>query len=189
LKPQQAIKEILDASPDSTIVNDAGTHTTWVTLYKKVLRPFSLLFSGAFGPMGYGLPAAIGASFARPHESIVAIIGDGGFQMTLQELGTAHQNDIPLVICIINNHSLGIIRQWQEMYHSGTYEVELENPDFVKLTQAYGIDAVRVDSPGMVFNAVKKGIELKKPFLIDITVKKEDIPLPDLKIKNKSIRR
>ncbi len=189
LKPQQAIKEILDASPDSTIVNDAGTHTTWVTLYKKVLRPFSLLFSGAFGPMGYGLPAAIGASFARPHESIVAIIGDGGFQMTLQELGTAHQNDIPLVICIINNHSLGIIRQWQEMYHSGTYEVELENPDFVKLTHAYGIDAVRVDSPGMVFNAVKKGIELKKPFLIDITVKKEDIPLPDLKIKNKSIRR
>ncbi len=150
LKPQQAIKEILDASPDSTIVNDAGTHTTWVTLYKKVLRPFTLLFSGAFGPMGYGLPAAIGASFARPQESVVAIIGDGGFQMTLQELATVHQNKLPLIICIINNHSLGIIRQWQEMYHSGTYEVELENPDFVKLAQAYGIDAIRVDSPGMV---------------------------------------
>ena len=181
LKPQQAIKEILDASEDSTIVNDAGTHTTWVTLYKKVLRPFSLLFSGAFGPMGYGLPAAIGASFARPEESIVAIIGDGGFQMTIQELATLHQNNLPLVVCIINNNSLGIIRQWQEMYHSGTYEVELENPDFVKVARAYGIEAIRVESPGSVFNAVKKGIELKKPFLIDISVKKENIPLPDLK--------
>lgn len=180
LKPQQAIKEILDASEDSTIVNDAGTHTTWVTLYKKVLRPFSLLFSGAFGPMGYGLPAAIGASFARPQESIVAIIGDGGFQMTIQELGTVKQNNLPLVICIINNNSLGIIRQWQEMYHSGTYQVELENPDFVKLAQAYGIPAIRVDSPEKVFDAVKKGVEHKKPFLIDISVKEENIPLPDL---------
>ncbi|MDP3034680.1 MAG: thiamine pyrophosphate-binding protein [Methanobacteriaceae archaeon] len=179
LKPQQAIKEILDASDDLTLVNDAGTHTTWVTLYKKVLRPFSLLFSGAFGPMGYGLPAGIGACFARPSESIVAIIGDGGFQMTLQELATVHQNNLPMVICIINNSSLGIIRQWQEMYHSGTYEIELENPDFVKLVQAYGIEAVRVESPGEVFKFVKKGIEMKKPFLIDISVKEENIPLPD----------
>ncbi len=179
LKPQQAIKEILDGSGDSTIVNDAGTHTTWVTLYKKVLRPFSMLFSGAFGPMGYGLPAAIGACFARPSESIVAIIGDGGFQMTIQELATVHQNNLTMVICIINNSSLGIIRQWQEMYHSGTYEIELENPDFVKLVQAYGIEAVRVESPGEVFKFVKKGIEMKKPFLIDISVKEENIPLPD----------
>ncbi|MDP3623826.1 MAG: thiamine pyrophosphate-binding protein [Methanobacteriaceae archaeon] len=179
LKPQQAIKEILDAANDSTIVNDAGTHTTWVTLYKKVLRPFSLLFSGAFGPMGYGLPAAIGASFARPDESIVAIIGDGGFQMTLQELATVHQYNLPMVICLINNSSLGIIRQWQEMYHSGSYEVELENPDFVKLAKAYGIEAVRVESPGDVFKFVKKGIGMKKPFLIDISVKEENIPLPD----------
>jgi acetolactate synthase-1/2/3 large subunit len=179
LRPPQAIKEILDASNDSTIINDAGTHTTWVTLYKKVLRPFSLIFSGAFGPMGYGLPAAIGACFARPGESVVAVIGDGGFQMTLQELATVHQNDLPLVICIINNSSLGIIRQWQEMYHSGTYQVDLENPDFVKLAQAYGIEAVRVESPGEVFESVKKGIGMKKPFLIDISVQKEDIPLPN----------
>ncbi len=179
LKPQQAIKEILDASDDLTLVNDAGTHTTWVTLYKKVLRPFSLLFSGAFGPMGYGLPAAIGACFARPSESIVAIIGDGGFQMTIQELATVNQNNLPMIICIINNSSLGIIRQWQEMHHSGSYEVELENPDFVKLAQSYGIEAVRVESPGEVFKFVKKGIEMKKPFLIDISVKEENIPLPD----------
>lgn len=179
LKPQQAIKEILDSAEDSTIVNDAGTHTTWVTLYKKVLRPFSLLFSGAFGPMGYGLPAAIGASFARPDESIIAVIGDGGFQMTIQELATIHQYNLPIVICLINNDSLGIIRQWQEMYQSGVYEVELENPDFVKLAQAYGIESIQVDTPGDVFKSVKKGIEMKKPFLIDISVKKENIPLPD----------
>lgn len=179
LRPQQAIKEILDAAGDSTIVNDAGTHTTWVTLYKKVLRPFSLLFSGAFGPMGYALPAAIGASLARPSESVVAIIGDGGFQMTLQELATIHQYNLPIVLCIVNNNSLGIIRQWQEMYQSGPYEVELENPDFVKLAQAYGIKSIRVETPGSVFKFVKKEIEMKKPFLIDISVKKENIPLPD----------
>lgn len=179
LRPPQAIKEILDAANDSTIVNDAGTHTTWVTLYEKVLRPFSLIFSGAFGPMGYGLPAAIGACFARPGESVVAVIGDGGFQMTLQELATVHQNNLPLIICLINNSSLGIIRQWQEMYHRGSYEVELENPDFVKLAQAYGIEAVRVQSPGEVFESVKKGIKLKKPLLIDISVKEENIPLPN----------
>jgi acetolactate synthase-1/2/3 large subunit len=84
-----------------------------------------------------------------------------------------------MVICLINNSSLGIIRQWQEMYHGGSYEVELENPDFIKLAQAYGIEAVRVESPGDVFKFVKKGIEMKKPFLIDISVKEENIPLPD----------
>jgi acetolactate synthase-1/2/3 large subunit len=178
LMPKQAIKEILDASGDSIIVNDAGTHTTWVTLYKKVLRPSSLLFSGGFGPMGYGLPAAIGASFANPDESILVIVGDGGFQMTLQELATIHQNKLPIVICVINNHSLGIIRQWQEIYYGKTYEVELENPDFVKLGQSYGIGSTRCDSPESVFNAVEKGIKLKKPFLIDISVQKENIPLP-----------
>lgn len=180
LRPQQAIKEIVDASKGLTVVNDAGTHTTWVTLYKKVLKPFTLLFSGAFGPMGYGLPAAIGVCFARPDEPVLTIVGDGGFQMTLQELATIHQNNLPIVICIINNNSLGIIRQWQEMNYSQKYEVELDNPDFVKLAQAYGIEAKRVKSPDEVFNAVKYGIKLKKPFLIEIIVKKdENIPLPD----------
>lgn len=183
LKPQRAIKEILDASEinsiDSIIINDAGTHTTWVTLLKTVKNPSSLLFSGGFGPMGYAVPASVGAAVANPDKHIVAVVGDGGFQMTLQELATIAQLDLPVVVCIINNSSLGIIKQWQDLYYEGRYEVELENPDFVKLAEAYNIVARRVDSPGSVFKAVKKALDTKKPYLIEVVVDKEEgIPLP-----------
>lgn len=183
IKPQRAIKEILDASEinsrDSIIINDAGTHTTWVTLLKTVKKPSSLLFSGGFGPMGYAVPASVGAAVANPDKSVVVVVGDGGFQMTLQELATIAQLDLPVVICIINNSSLGIIKQWQDLYYEGRYEVELENPDFVKLAEAYHVAAWRVDSPGSVFKAVKKALSTKKPYLIEVIVDKgEGIPLP-----------
>jgi len=182
IKPQQAIKEILDASGDFTTVNDAGAHTTWVTLLKKVKRPSSLIFSGGFAPMGYALPAAVGASLANPGESIVVITGDGGFQMTSQELATIVQYKLPIVICVVNNSSLGIIKQWQELYYEGPFEVELENPNFLKLAEAYHVFAERVDSPGTVFKSVKKALELKEPFLIEVVVDKDEgIPLPNWK--------
>ena len=183
VKPQRAIKEILDASEtnsrDSIIINDAGTHTTWVTLLKIVKKPSSLLFSGGFGPMGYAVPASVGAAVANPDKSVVVVVGDGGFQMTLQELATIAQLDLPVVVCIINNSSLGIIKQWQDLYYEGRYEVELKNPDFVKLAEAYHIASWRVKSPGSVFKAVKKALSTKKPHLIEVVVDKEEgIPLP-----------
>ncbi len=181
LKPQEAIKQILKASGDSTIVNDAGSHTTWVTLLKKVKRPGSVIFSGSFGPMGYGLPASIGCFLACPQSHTVVITGDGGFQMTLQELATIKQEKIPVVICIINNHCLGIIRQWQDTFYQGPFQVALENPDFVMLGNSYGIDSIRVESSDEVFNAVDKAIKSNKPYLIEIIVDpQENIPLPPL---------
>jgi acetolactate synthase I/II/III large subunit len=181
IKPQRAIKEILDASRDSVIVNDAGTHTTWVTLMIRAKTPSSLIFSGGFGPMGYGVPGAIGAALANPDKSVVAVVGDGDFQMTSQELATINELDLPIVICIINNSSLRIIKQWQEIYYGNCYEIELQNPDFVKLADAYHIPAVKVDSPGQVSNTVKKALSLKKPYLIEIVVdSKEEIPLPEV---------
>ena len=99
--------------------------------------------------------------------------------MTSQELATIVQLNLPVVICIINNNSLGIIKQWQEIYYNSTYEVELENPDFVKLAQSYYIDAKRIDSPGTVYKTVKNALKSRKPYLIDIVVdKNECIPLP-----------
>ena len=179
LKPQRAIKEILDVSGDSILVNDAGSHTTWVTLLMEVLEPSSLIFSGGFGPMGYGIPAAIGVSLARPGKNVVVVVGDGGFQMTSQELATIAELDLPMVICLINNQSLGIIRQWQELYYDGAFQVKLVNPDFVKLATAYHIGAKIVDSPGDVLVAVEDGLKLNKPLLIEIKVDdNEDIPLP-----------
>ncbi len=180
IKPQQAIKEILDAAEDSLIVNDAGTHTTWVTLLKMVREPSSLIFSGGFGPMGYAVPATIGASLARPDKSVVAIVGDGGFQMTSQELATIAQLDLPVVICILNNSSLRIIKQWQELYYGGTYQVELENPDFVELAKSYHLYARRVNSPGDVYRALREALKLSRPYLIEVVVDREEgIPLPD----------
>jgi acetolactate synthase I/II/III large subunit len=180
IKPQQAIKEILDSAEDSLIVNDAGTHTTWVTLLKLVREPSSLIFSGGFGPMGYAVPAAIGVSIARPEKSVVAIVGDGGFQMTSQELATIAQLNLPIVICILNNSSLRIIKQWQELYYGGTYQVELENPDFVELARSYHFHAQRVNSPGEVYKAVGHALKLERPYLIEVMVDKDEgIPLPD----------
>jgi len=183
VKPQRAIKEILDASGDATTVGDAGTHTTWVNLLKKVTRPSELIFSGGFGPMGYGLPAAIGASLANSKKSVVLVTGDGGFQMTEQELAVIAQEKMKILICIINNSSLGIIKQWQDMNYRKRYEVELENPDFVKLADAYGIKGERVTAPHEVYSAVKNALNLKEPYLIDIIVDKEEgIILPEISL-------
>ena len=111
-------------------------HTPHGSLYLiSVKTPSSLLFSGGFGPMGYGIPGAIGAAFANPDKNIVAIVGDGDFQMTSQELATINEYDLPILVCIINNSSLSIIKQWQNRYYGKCYQVELENPDFIKLSQ------------------------------------------------------
>jgi len=174
IKPQKAVKEILDASGDSTMICDAGTYTTWVNLLKRITRPSSMLFSGGFGPMGYGLPAAIGASLADPQKRVVLMAGDGGFQMTMQELAVIAQENLPVLICIINNCCLGIIKQWQDIRYRERYEVELENPDFLEIAEAYGIKSKRVNAPGEVFKAVKNALELEEPYLIDIMVDKEE---------------
>ncbi len=181
IKPQRAIKEILDAAGDSVIVSDAGTHTTWVTMLKSVKNPSSLIFSGGFGPMGYGVPGAIGASIACPQKTVVAIVGDGDFQMTSQELATINELELPITICIINNSCLRIIKQWQELSFGESYQVQLENPDFIELADAYQIQGVRVNSPGEVFNVVETALILKKPYLIEIIVdESEEIPLPEV---------
>jgi acetolactate synthase-1/2/3 large subunit len=179
VKPQTAIKEILEAAGDSIIVNDAGSHTTWLTLLQRIKEPGSFIFSGGFAPMGYALPAAVGASLARPEKPVIVIVGDGGFQMTVQELAVIVEQKLQVIICLINNQSLGIIKQWQIMNYGETYQVELQNPDFIKLAAAYGMRSKRVDSPGEVYLAVKKALNLKRPYLLEIVVDEdEEIPFP-----------
>ena len=176
-KPQSAIKRILDKFPDNIIVSDAGSHTTWTTLLKKSARPRQLLFSGAMAPMGYGLPAAIGAGFATG-EKIILINGDGDFQMNLQELATLHEYNLDIIIFILNNSEFGIIRQWQESYYSmNPYQVKLENPDFVKLASSYGIDGVRVSNLEDLELLLSKN--LTGPLIVEVIVESEDIPLPE----------
>ena len=176
LKPQAAIKRILDKFNDNIIVSDAGSHTTWTVLLKKSLKPGQLLFSGAMAPMGYGLPAAIGAGIATG-QRIIVINGDGDFQMNLQELITLKENDLDVIVFILNNSEYGIIRQWQEdFYDMDAYQVKLNNPDFVKLASSYGIDAVRVDSLDDLELLLSK--DLEGPLVVEVVVESENIPLP-----------
>ena len=177
LKPQAAIKRILDKYDDSTIVSDAGSHTTWTSLLKKSIRPRQLLFSGAMAPMGFGLPVSIGASIATG-EKIIVINGDGDFQMNLQELATIKDHDLDIIIFILNNSEFGIIRQWEEDFYDMTpYQVKLNNPDFIKLASSYGIDGVRVDNLEDLEFLLEKNLE--GPLVVEVIVDSENIPLPE----------
>ena len=176
LKPQAAIKRILERFPENIIVSDAGSHTTWTTLLKKSIKPGQLLFSGAMAPMGYGLPASIGAGIATG-EKIIVINGDGDFQMNLQELATVKGQDLDVIIFILNNSEFSIIRQWEEdFYGMAPYQVTLDNPDFVKLAASYGIDAIRVDNLSDLEMVLDKDIE--GPLVVEVVVESENIPLP-----------
>ncbi|NYT18024.1 MAG: thiamine pyrophosphate-binding protein [Methanobacteriales archaeon] len=181
LKPQRAINDILESSTGAMVVNDAGSHTTWVNLLGVVGEPSGLIFSGGFGPMGYGLPAAVGVSLGRPEKNVVLVVGDGGFQMTLQELAVISQLQLPILITLINNQGLGIIKQWQELYYDGPYQVGLENPDFVALAASYGIKGQKIKDPDQLSILVQKALRLKKPYLIEIVVDPDEgIPLPEV---------
>ena len=181
IKPQVAIKIILESFKDNFIVNDAGSHTTWVNLLSEKFSNEKLIFSGAMAPMGYGLPAACGASLgiAKAGQSggkIVLINGDGGFQMNIQELATIASYNLPILIVVLNNSQLGIIRQWEELYCGDLrYAVDLENPDFVKLANAYGIEGETVSSKKELELAID-GLKLDKPYLLEILICEEDIP-------------
>ena len=177
LKPQAAIKRILECFEDEIIAADAGSHTTWTTLMYKAKKPNHFLFPGATAPMGYGLPAGIGASIAT-ESKVIVINGDGDIQMNIQELATLKENNLDVIVFILNNSEYGIIRQWQEdFYDMGAYQTDLDNPDFIKVAAAYGIDAVQINTLKDLEYLLEK--DLKGPLIVEIKVDKENIPLPN----------
>lgn len=179
LRPPYAINKIVNAFKGDYFLSDAGTHTTWTTLLSKNDRFGKLLFSGGFGPMGYGLPGAIGVAIAHPDNQVVVICGDGDIQMVIQELATIREYDLNVKIFIINNSQLGIIRQWEEtVYDMDKYQIDLANPDFAKLANAYGIDSMMVESREDLELAIDKSFESNHAFLVDVCVCEENIPLP-----------
>ncbi len=179
LRAPYAINKIMGAFEGAYFLSDAGTHTTWTTLLAKCDRFAKLLFSGGFGPMGYGLPAAIGVAIAHPDEKVVVICGDGDIQMVSQELATIHEYDLNIAIFVINNSQLGIIRQWQDTVYDFDehYQVDLINPDFVKLAESYGIDSFRASDKDSLLLAIDGALK-EGPCLVDICVVEENIPMP-----------
>ena len=161
------------------VVTDVGQHQMWEAQYYHHEEPRSLITSGGLGTMGFALPAAIGAKFARPDAEVWVVAGDGGFQMTMAELATLAQEKIKLNIAIINNGYLGMVRQWQEFFYEKQYTATpLLNPDFVKLAEAFGIRGIAVHERDQVSAAVEAARQDPGPVLLDFHVEQEDSVYP-----------
>ena len=185
IKPQTVIRIVHELTNGEAIVaTDVGQHQMWVAQHYGFRRPRRWLTSGGLGTMGYGLPAAIGAKIARPEDDVVLFTGDGSIQMTIQELSTARQYKLPIVIVILNNAYLGMVRQWQEMFYESRYSHSYFDslPDFAKLAEAYGGVGVRVEALGELRPALERAFEQTRNderfVLLDVVVEKEENVLP-----------
>ncbi len=167
------------ANDDYIVVSDVGQHQMFACRYANFTQTKSNITSGGLGTMGFALPAALGAKMGRPDREVVAVIGDGGFQMTIQELGTIFQTQAAVKIVILNNNFLGMVRQWQELFFDKRYSAtEMVNPDFVGISKGYGIPAEKVNKREDLGIAIQKMIDHKGPYLLEITIEKEDCVFP-----------
>jgi len=181
IKPQTVIRELHRlTNGNAIIVTDVGQHQMWVAQFYPFTKTRQLITSGGLGTMGFGLPAAVGAQLALPNQLVVAVVGDGGFQMTNQEIATAVQYDLPVKILVMNNGYLGMVRQWQEMFYDRIYsEVDISvAPDFVKLADAYGAAGFRAERPEELHDVLEAGLSHKGVAVMDIVVSKEENVFP-----------
>jgi acetolactate synthase I/II/III large subunit len=183
LRTEFVIDEVSrQTSGNAVVVTDVGQHQMWTSQFYTFINPRSIITSGGLGTMGFGLPAAIGAAFGIKDRPIVLFCGDGGFMMNVQELVTAVHNKIPVKIFLINNSFLGMVRQWQELFHQEKYsftDLGDSNPDFVKVAEAFGCKALKADNPESARQAITEALAYNDgPILVDCRVVKKDMVFP-----------
>lgn len=180
LKMGEVIHELSEqTSGEAVIVTDVGQHQMVASRYYQFNDPRQNVTSGGLGTMGFALPAAMGARLGQNKKDVIAIIGDGGFQMTIQELGTIFQNNINVKILILNNHFLGMVRQWQELFFDGRYaSTEMVNPDFQLIAKGYGIEARKVTERDGLNTAIKEFLAHEGPILLEAVVEREENVFP-----------
>ncbi|OQA15542.1 MAG: Acetolactate synthase large subunit [bacterium ADurb.Bin363] len=181
IKAQQVIETVSKiTNGEAIIVTDVGQHQMWTAQFYAFKEKSILCSSGGAGTMGYGLPAALGAKVGAKDSKVIAFVGDGGIQMTAQEFMTLAHFKIPVKVIILNNSYLGMVRQWQEIFHNRRYSsVNLEiNPDFIKLAEAYRLKGVKIEDPSKLEEVLKENIESDEPVLIECVVAKEENVLP-----------
>ena len=175
------VEQIYDITGgDAIITTEVGQHQMWAAQYYKYKEPRTLLTSGGLGTMGYGLGASIGAKMGRKDKTVINVAGDGCFRMNMNELATATRYNIPVIEVVINNHVLGMVRQWQTLYYGQRYSYTVLNDsvDYVKVAEAMGAKAYRVTTKEEFAPALKEAIELNIPCLIDCQIEKDDKVFP-----------
>lgn len=181
IKPQFVIQKLRELSnPDAIVATDVGQHQMWTAQFFGFREPRTLLSSGGLGTMGFGLPAAMGAQAAFPERQVIAVCGDGGFQMNLQEMATLVQNRLPVKIVILNNNFLGMVRQWQELFFDKRYsQTCMELPiDFIKLAEAFGAKGFHATKPDEVEATIRKAFETPGPVIMEFKIAREEKVLP-----------
>jgi acetolactate synthase-1/2/3 large subunit len=181
IKPQYVVEKLYEVTKgDAIITTEVGQHQMWAAQYYLIDKPRTFLTSGGLGTMGYGLPAAIGAQLANPKKTVIDIAGDGSIQMNIQELATAVQYKLPVIVAILNNNFLGMVRQWQGLFFDKRYSASCiqVQPDFVKLAESYGALGLRAKKASDVVPVIKEALASKKPVMIDFEVAREEDVYP-----------
>lgn len=176
IKPQYVIEELCRmTNGDATIVTGVGQHQMWAAQFYKYRNPRKFISSGGLGTMGFGLPAAIGAQIAKPDEVVVDIDGESSFNMTINELPTAVEHNLPIKVCLLNNGYMGMVRQWQELFYDRRYSCSyLQNPDYAEVARAFGAVGITVEKKADVPSALKQMLAEKRPCVVDFRVEQEE---------------
>ena len=177
LKPQTVIKEISEVlTPESILTTDVGQNQMWAAHFYNTQKPRKFISSGGLGTMGFGFPSAIGAKVACPDDSVVSINGDGGFLMVCQELATVREYDIPVIAVVLENRTLGMVYQWQSLLYDERHSQTLlgNSPDFVKLAESFGVNAVKITKPGETKEALSSAIKDNEPILLNVVIDSEE---------------